>query len=156
METTRVISKAKNLYKVFDWQLLDDRGERVVTVAEVHTPIWHEAMALLRYVDEHTSLSMDSQYRFTMEALGIISEQEGNSEDSIREALYNMESDVYTSDLTEWLNESNYHVEYLTEALTEYTPTDGFQLLAMAQGKAKEEAAIAVFDWLLNQEGGEV
>jgi len=47
--------------------------------------------------------------------------------------------DVYTSDLTAWLNSNNYNVEYLTEAMKEWEPEDGFRLLAMAQYMAIDE-----------------
>lgn len=47
--------------------------------------------------------------------------------------------DVYTADLTKWLADSVYNVEYLTQALEEYDPKDGFQLLTMAQYLAIDE-----------------
>jgi len=49
------------------------------------------------------------------------------------------ETDVYTSDLTEWLNSNNNNVYYLTEASEEYSQTDGFKNLQLAQYKAIEE-----------------
>jgi len=53
--------------------------------------------------------------------------------------------DVYTSDLTEWLNDSNYNVYYIEEAQKEYGPEDdGFKLLSMAQYKAIDE----IFDYV--------
>ena len=48
--------------------------------------------------------------------------------------------DVYTSDLTSWLNNDNRNVYYLTEAQEEYgEEKDGFNLLMMAQYKAIDE-----------------
>lgn len=49
------------------------------------------------------------------------------------------EVDVYTSGLTEWLNDNNNNVYYLTEANEEYGETDGFKNLQIAQYKAIEE-----------------
>lgn len=50
------------------------------------------------------------------------------------------EVNVYTSDLTEWLNSSNYNVEYITQAQREYgQQDDGFKLLSMAQYTAINE-----------------
>lgn len=46
---------------------------------------------------------------------------------------------IYTSDLTDWLGSNNSNVEYLTEALEEFEPKDGFQALAMAQYQAIDE-----------------
>ena len=51
---------------------------------------------------------------------------------------------VYTSDLTGWLNASNYNVYYLTEALQEYSPNDGFNLLTSAWCKCQYEIYNAV------------
>ena len=39
---------------------------------------------------------------------------------------------VYTSDLTEWLNTSNNYVYYLTDAIIEFEPEDGFCALSSA------------------------
>lgn len=50
-----------------------------------------------------------------------------------------IEADVYTSNLTEWLNSKNSRVYYLTEALEEIEFKDGFQLLAYAQSREIEE-----------------
>jgi hypothetical protein len=49
------------------------------------------------------------------------------------------EVSVYTSDLTEWLNDNNSNVYYLTEANEEYGNTDGFKNLQIAQYIAIEE-----------------
>lgn len=48
-------------------------------------------------------------------------------------------TDVYTSDLTEWLHDRNGNVSYLTDALEEHGVKDGFKALQMAQYKAIEE-----------------
>lgn len=50
-----------------------------------------------------------------------------------------IEADVYTSNLTEWLNSKNSRVYYLTEALEEIELKDGFKLLAYAQTREIEE-----------------
>ena len=68
-------------------------------------------------------------------------------EEDIEEAINNFEEnmfemcdsmvDVYTSDLTEWLNNRTQNTYYLDEVITE--AEDGFSLLAMAQYRAIEE-----------------
>jgi len=58
--------------------------------------------------------------------------------------------DVYTCDLTEWLNSNNNNVYYLTEALEEYEEKDGFRALALAQYKAIDEIYSEVLN-LLNK-----
>ena len=62
--------------------------------------------------------------------------------------------DVYTANLTAWLNSSNYNVYFITEAQEEFGPeTDGFKILQMAQYKAIDEIYGHIVDLL--QEGGE-
>ena len=59
-------------------------------------------------------------------------------EDMLLEAI-DREVDIYTSDLTGWLNKSVWHVYYLGEALKLGSAEDGFQLLMRAQYCAIEE-----------------
>ena len=65
--------------------------------------------------------------------------------------------DVYTSDLTAWLNSKNSNVYYLTEALQEWggNDADGFRLLMLAQYKAIDEIASEVITYLTAQLEGE-
>ena len=61
----------------------------------------------------------------------------------LREAIFERtEADVYTSNLTAWLNARNDHVYYLTEALEEMEIKNGFQALMAAQQRHKEEVAL--------------
>lgn len=64
-------------------------------------------------------------------------------QDEIRDSI---EADVYTSDLTEWLNSKNSRVYYLTQALEELDVKDGFQLLAYAQSREMEEVYYKGFE----------
>ena len=58
--------------------------------------------------------------------------------------------DVYTADLTAWLNSSNYNVYFITEAQEEFGPeTDGFKILQMAQYKAIDDIYGHIVDLLL-------
>lgn len=60
--------------------------------------------------------------------------------------------DVYTSDLTAWLNSHNANVYYITEAQEEYgTEADGFKLLMLAQYKAIDEIYSEVVSYLSAQ-----
>lgn len=59
--------------------------------------------------------------------------------------------DIYTSDLTEWLNSSNWNVGYIEEAQREYGMIeDGFKLLATAQYMAIDEIFSEVVKLLEN------
>jgi hypothetical protein len=53
--------------------------------------------------------------------------------DDPQESVDEIEADSYTNDLTAWLHARADHVYYLTQALEDFQPKDGFQLLAMAQ-----------------------
>jgi hypothetical protein len=59
-------------------------------------------------------------------------------------AIYQIEPDAYTHNLTAWLHARADHVYYLSEVLEESTPTDGFQLLAMAQQRQIVEVGQAL------------
>jgi len=69
--------------------------------------------------------------------------------EDVRHEIVDGYVDIYTSDLTAWLNESNDNVYYLTEVLEQgLEPKDGFQLLAMAQYQAIDEVMSEVVDLL--------
>ena len=88
----------------------------------------------------------DTIYRMIEMAVDAMADCEEVEE--IVERIYEIEADVYTSDLTDWLNKRNDHVYYLTEALEEFEPRDGFQLLMMAQKIQIDEVASATLNAL--------
>jgi len=84
----------------------------------------------------------DYVYEFTNDALCVLSDCDEGQED---DAIYEIEADCYTSNLTEWLNSRCDRVYYLTEVLEEFQPViDGFAALTMAQQKEKQEVAQAI------------
>jgi len=70
----------------------------------------------------------------------------------VNELIDQIESDVYTSDLTKWLHSHNENVCYLTEALEETDIKDGFQLLAYAQEKVKREVFYKVAELITKED----
>jgi hypothetical protein len=142
MKIEQITKEAAKLYRSMDWLEMQDSSKRVVIVPK-EGAIYDTLLDMTFKISEETQLSMDSVYRFTMEALGTIADADadGLTEDNIQELSSSIEADVYTSELTDWLGENNNHVYYLTQAL-ELGVTDGFQALAMAQLNAKVE----VFD----------
>ena len=82
----------------------------------------------------------DYVYDFIYEALCALAECSAGDED---DAILQIEPDVYTSELTAWLNSRCDRVEYLTEALEEGA-ADGFNALMTAQGKEKSEVGYLV------------
>lgn len=66
--------------------------------------------------------------------------QDIETEEEAQERLYEIEPDIYTNDLTAWLNDNINNVYYLTEALEEGLDIkDGFKLLMYAQSKYIQE-----------------
>lgn len=90
----------------------------------------------------HTSMDQgflpdDTVYKFINRVLGDLMEADEDSDgDDLREMLFEIEPDVYTSDLTAWLNARNDHVQYINRVKEEFGEglDDGFQLLSAAQG----------------------
>ena len=103
-----------------------------------------EWMTDIVFAVHEDKLPDDTTYRFISEALDIICELEDDTDfDDIHETIYEqIEADIYTSDLTDWLGARNDHVYYLTEALEEMDIKDGFQALAYAQTRHKTEVAL--------------
>lgn len=80
----------------------------------------------------------DDMYERIYDILSAIEDVE--TEEEAQDRLYEMEADIYTYDLTKWLNNNVSNMYYLTEALEEGLDIkDGFQLLMYAQKKYIEE-----------------
>jgi hypothetical protein len=88
----------------------------------------------------------DYKYEFIVEALQQLSDMTEDADP--QDTIFEIESDIYTSDLTKWLDSANSRVYYLTEALEEYPITDGFQALSSAQLKEKQEVAFSILQSL--------
>ena len=84
----------------------------------------------------------DYTYEFINDALITLTEAEEGNED---DAIYQIEPDVYTSDLTAWLHSRCDRVYYIEEAI-QNGATDGFQVLAIAQQVEKHEVANEVLN----------
>jgi hypothetical protein len=93
------------------------------------------------------TLPDDFIYSMIVDALDIFSECE--TEENAQDRIYIIEPDIYTSELTAWLSSSNNRVYYLTQALEEFEPKDGFQALAIAQQLEKQEIANSVLDYII-------
>lgn len=94
-------------------------------------------------------------YEFANRALAAIVDAD-NDEDSIRQAIDEIEPDVYTADLTSWLAENINHVNWLTDAMENFGPfDDGFNLLATAQQMHKQAVANAVLEALIERADNE-
>ena len=114
---------------------------------EAHDPVYEAFGDGMHDMAKH--LDEDSVYEYTVAAIDhIIDDGIGDTEGCDVYEWADSDTDVYTSDLTEWLNRSDWNVGYLTDALEEYGETDGFKALQVAQLKAREEVYRMVLDVL--------
>jgi hypothetical protein len=74
----------------------------------------------------------DSTYQTIARVLDAINDEKAENEDEAREVVQEMEPTPYIHELTDWLSARADHVEYLTEAMKEFSPADGFALLTSA------------------------
>jgi hypothetical protein len=72
-----------------------------------------------------------------------------SKEYDLLDSTYTIEPDVYTRDLTAWLNESVYNVEYLTMAMENCHNYNGVDTLEVAQTMQRREVARLVLDFLV-------
>ena len=91
----------------------------------------------LCYAAHDDMMPDDWKYRFIVDALDLIADADDVDDVTI-------EPDVYTSDLTAWLASHNDRVEYLTRAIEDYEPKDGFTALSIAQSIEREEVFYSV------------
>jgi len=90
--------------------------------------------------DAHEDMFPDDyKYEFIREAL-----LDFASYEDIDSAIDNIEADPYTAGLTHWLASDINRVYYLTEAIEQYEPKDGFQVLTLAQYDEKREVYSSV------------
>lgn len=154
-----IVEKAELIQKQFTTSTRDD-GTKYVHLkgmAEVDYPQWMQDVMFAGHLDK---MPDDLYYKAIENIIDAICDCELEPEyandaimiiDCLRESSY-LEPDVYTSNLTAWLNEYNDHVYYLTQALEEYGMTDGFQALTVAQSIWLEDIANAVLEALDNAE----
>jgi len=105
---------------------------------------WQQDICLKAHGDKGPD---DTTYKFIEKAVDALSNltEDQDPEDLINE----IEEDIYTSDLTEWLNLRNDHVYYLTGVLRDFGGIDdGFQLLGAAQKMQIDEVAHLVLEGL--------
>ena len=114
-------------------------------VIGAHDPVEEALSDSMHLLAEN--MDEDSVYEYTVETIDHVINGDLSDEEDIYESV-DSDTDVYTSDLTEWLNRSNKNVGYLTEALEESDVKDGFKALQIAQLKAREEVYSEIFDTL--------
>ena len=142
--------KAQFFRGFFELKKFDEKIEKWI-----NTNSENQNVIDLIYATHDNILPDDFKYEKIVETLDLIIDNDLN-EENFQDAVYElMESSIYTSDLTSWLNSNNTRVYFLTEALQNYGCTDGFELLSLAQKMEIEEIAGLVFNYLAEYEGGE-
>ena len=122
------------------WFIVDTRddGEKFTKTKEGR-PEW---LKTLIFTAHDGMLPDDYRYKFIEKALELIADQDADLD------YPEIEADIYTSDLTKWLNSRNDRVCYLTEALEQYEIDDGFWALQEAQLREREEVYHSVLSSL--------
>jgi hypothetical protein len=141
MKTTTIKEVAQEMLNHMKTGKRDSSGESYVYL-EISAPEWMRDIA---YKAHGNRVPDDYIWQYIQDALEIITEVDDDaSEEEVRDQFYEIEADIYTSSLTEWLGSNVSNVYYLTEVLEEMEIKDGFQLLAVAQQKQRQEVAEAV------------
>jgi hypothetical protein len=126
--------KAEKYLKFFEYK---KRGEDTIVILKDNAPAELQESVHNAHGDR---LPSDWIYDKYESILSSISDYDSKELDDIRAEIVDGLVDVYTSNLTEWLNDDNRNVYYLSEALAEYGDgDDGFALLAQAQYRAIDE-----------------
>jgi hypothetical protein len=142
MNTTQktIQSTAEEIQKQLETKTRPD-GTRFICQKDLHIE-WITDICRDAHGDRMPS---DDVYNVISETVDALAELEPDAdEDDARDRLQEIEPPVYTSDLTKWLASHNGNVYYLTQALEEYKPSDGFRVLATAYALWQQEIAGAV------------
>ena len=140
--------KAELMAKQFTTITRDDGSQYVCLngMAGEDYPEWMQNVCMAGHLD---TMPNDESYK-AIEGIILsicdLDEDTVNRDDileELRDGGY-LEPDCYTSDLTGWLHSNNSYMSYLDDAMQEYNPIDGYQLLAMAHGIWLDEVAGAV------------
>lgn len=150
----KVIELANKLNDCFEYKTFD-RGtdkERTISVIKDEEEIGQELHYLCIELVYRDNIADNYTYNYIWAALDIIaSQKEDSTEDNIHEALQNdleRHQDIYTYSLTTWLNSNINRVEYMSEALREFLPSSGFDILYISQGIEINEMFVRTFDFL--------
>ena len=141
-ESYQVKALAEHLSKAL---IANSRNGSEVILLKDNSPQW--MTDVIRTVHGE-KLPDDTTYAFISKCADAIAD----AADDLNDAITAIEPDVYTHNLTAWLNARVDHVYYLTEVLEESEIKDGFQLLAAAQQKQIQEIGFALISALKNVE----
>lgn len=122
---------AGELYDALETRSRTD-GEEFICLKN-GSPAWMSAAV---HVAHGGSMPADAVYDFIQQCASAISDVAAADESEARDAVNQIEPDVYTGHLTAWLAQNSNHVQYLSEVLKENEGIeDGTMLLRLAQQK---------------------
>lgn len=128
------------------------RGEASIIILKHGAPEALRDSVLNAHGDRLPDDWIYNKYHGVLDAFAGYTIEDADGLDDNRAEIVDGLVDVYTSDLTAWLNSHNANVYYLTEAQEEYGAIeDGFKLLMLAQYKAIDEIAGEVIAYLTAQ-----
>lgn len=142
-------AKIKNLLSFFE---TIKRGEENIIVLKDKAPEQLRESVRNAHGERLPSDWIYDKYQSILENLSNCENDDADNIDDNRAEIVDGLVDVYTGQLTAWLNSSNYNVYYITEVQEEYgCEIDGFKLLAMAQYKAIDDIFSEVADLLTKE-----
>ena len=139
---------AGKYYDCFDKTRRHDKT--IVVLKHPISPLCERVAEVVRNLEE--SMSDDSAYAFTRDGLADFHDNDlgEDPEENIREWADN-DVDVYTSDLTDWLAESDKNAQYLSDVISEYGEGIKDNPIGAAQLMAREEAYNKVYELLKSE-----
>jgi hypothetical protein len=142
----KAIELARKLNKALIWDTRNN-GESFLRLAD-GSPQW---MSDVIYESHGDAFPSDTIYHWIKRSAEALANLDYDAKEyRMRDAIGEIESDIYTSELTGWLHEDINHVCYITDALTEMGDfRDGFQLLTFAQHMQIEEVGNDMIDALV-------
>lgn len=147
----------ENFYDLFEYIELKDKNNNIDGYYAFKLPIIasnNENYLALSDTMEKIQTDNQTKYNQIYACISYLTEQDIKTVDELEQLELDDEIDsnvdVYTSDLTNWLNRDNYNVYYLTEAIESGDPKDGFQLLSLAQYYCYQEIWFSVRDCIVD------
>ena len=139
--TKTIVTVAKEIYDNMEYKTRDNGDKYCILKNDIE---WQREIIRESHLNRFPS---DDVYDRINTILSIICElADDATDDDIREAVYSIEADIYTNDLTKWLNNNNNNVYYLDDAIASACSKDGFQLLAFAQSTYIQEIGHALIN----------
>jgi len=142
----------KTIEKALSWFESVKRGEENITILKSGAPEALHDSVMKAHGDRLPDNWIYDKYESILDAFGQYDIEDAEQLEDNRAEIVDGLVDVYTSDLTEWLNSNNSNVYYLTEALEDLDGKDGFRALMMAQYKAIDEIFSEVAGYLAAEE----